>query len=58
MSKSRVTECPVTAEDVARIVGHLEVMVPIMELRPTIADIEEASMWLGGDRDVLEPAPH
>jgi phosphoenolpyruvate carboxylase len=48
-----------TAEDVARMLGHLDatVMVPIMELRPTIADIEEASMWLGGDRDVFEPGP-
>jgi hypothetical protein len=48
-----------TTEDVARILGHLDaaLMVPIMELRPTIADIEEASMWLGGDRDVFEPAP-
>jgi hypothetical protein len=48
-----------TAEEVARILGHLDAtaMVPIMELRPTRADIEEASLWLGGDRDVFEPAP-
>jgi hypothetical protein len=46
-----------TAEDVAIILGHLDatVMVPIMELRPTFADIEEASMWLGSD--MSEPAP-
>jgi hypothetical protein len=30
-------------------------MLPIMELRPTILDIEEASMWLAGDRDVFGP---
>ena len=48
-----------TAEDVARILGRLDatVLISIMELRPTIADIEEASIWLGGDRDVFEAAP-
>ena len=46
-----------TSDDVARILGNLDEtkMLPIMELRPTIADVEEASMWLGGDRDVFEP---
>jgi hypothetical protein len=46
-----------TTDDVARILGNLDLskMLPIMELRPTIADIEEASMWLGGDRDVFGP---
>ena len=59
MPKSQTAERPATAEDVARILGNLDVtmMLPIMGLRPTIADIEEASMWLGGDRDVFEPAP-
>jgi hypothetical protein len=59
MSKGQAPERHATAEDVAKILGHLDatVMVPIMELRPTIADIEEASMWLGGDRDVFELAP-
>lgn len=59
MSKNQVAERPATPEDVARILGNLDatVMLPIMGLRPTIADIEEASMWLGGDRDVFEPAP-
>ena len=48
-----------TSDDVARILGNLDPtkMLPIMALRPTIADIEEASMWLGGDRDVFGPGP-
>jgi hypothetical protein len=48
-----------TADDVARILGSLDAtkMLPIMALRPTIADVEEASMWLGGDRDVFGPGP-
>jgi hypothetical protein len=46
-----------TADDVARILGNLDATkrLPIMALRPTIADVEEASMWLGGDRDVFGP---
>jgi hypothetical protein len=44
-----------TSDDVARILGNLDEikMLPIMALRPTIADVEEASIWLGGDRDVF-----
>jgi hypothetical protein len=59
MPKNQAAERPATAEDVARILGNLDetVMLPIMGLRPTIADVEEASMWLGGDRDVFEAAP-
>ena len=46
-----------TADDVRRILGNLDPtkMLPIMALRPTITDVEEASVWLGGDRDVFGP---
>ena len=46
-----------TTDDVARILGNLDPtkMLPIMALRPTILDIEEASMWLAGDSDVFGP---
>jgi hypothetical protein len=61
MQKSRSTEAAkhefATSDDVARILGNLDPtkLLPIMELRPTILDIEEASMWLAGDRDVVGP---
>jgi len=44
-----------TIEDMMAILGDIDAtkMLPIMALRPTIADIEEASIWLGGDRDVF-----
>jgi hypothetical protein len=44
-----------TIEDMRAILGDIDAtkMLPIMALRPTIADIEEASIWLGGDRDVF-----
>jgi hypothetical protein len=61
MRKSHSTEAAkrelATSDDVARILGNLDPTktLPIMALQPTIADIEEASMWLGGDRDVFGP---
>lgn len=46
-----------TSADVTRILGHLDPgkMLPIIALRPTILEVEEASMWLSGDRDVFGP---
>ncbi len=46
-----------TSDDVARILGDLDPskMLPIIELRPSILDVEEACMWLAGDRDVFGP---
>lgn len=46
-----------TADDVARILGNLDStkVLPIVALRPTVLDVEEASMWLAGDRDVFGP---
>ncbi len=43
-----------THDDVKGILGNLDpaLMLAIMSLRPTIADIEEASVWLEGDADV------
>jgi hypothetical protein len=48
-----------TREDVKDVLGDLDEskMLPIVALRPTIADLEEASMWLAGDLDVFEPRP-
>jgi hypothetical protein len=50
---------PATHEDVKAILGDLDEgkMLPILALRPTIADLEDASTWLAGDLDVFEPRP-
>ncbi len=47
-----------THDDVKSILGDLDEtkMLPILALRPTVADLEEASMWLGGDIDVFGAA--
>ncbi|MEF3365517.1 hypothetical protein V3H18_03100 [Methylocystis sp. 9N] len=44
-----------TARDVRETLGDMDdaTLSAILELRPTIADIEEASVWLSGDRDVF-----
>jgi hypothetical protein len=44
-----------THSDVKGILGNLDPadIVAIMSLQPTVADIEEASMWLAGDADVF-----
>ena len=49
---------PATRDDIKSIFGDLDVtkMLPILALRPTIADVEEASIWLGGDADVFGAA--
>ena len=46
---------PATHDDVKGILGDLDPaeMLAIMSLRPTIADIEEAAMWLAGDADLF-----
>ena len=49
-----------TSDDVARILGNLDPtkMLPIMALRPTIVDVEEASMWLGPEHVAIAAKPH
>ena len=44
-----------THDDVRSILGNLdpERMLAIMSLHPTIAELEEASVWLAGDADVF-----
>jgi hypothetical protein len=44
-----------THDDVKGILGNIDPaqMLAIMSLQPTVADIEEASVWLEGDPDVF-----
>ena len=48
-----------TAENIRRVFGGLDdaKLLEIIALRPTIADIEEASLWLAGDADVFGGRP-
>ena len=44
-----------TREDIESILGEIdtETLLAIVELRPTIADVETAFLWLDGDPDVF-----
>jgi len=44
-----------TQDDIRGVLGEIAPadMLAIMSLRPTIADIERASVWLEGDPDVF-----
>ncbi len=44
-----------TADDIRRILGTLDEakLLAIVALRPSIRDVEEASVWLAGDSDVF-----
>ena len=44
-----------TQDDIKGILGDLDPadMLEIVSLKPTIADVEEASVWLAGDADVF-----
>jgi hypothetical protein len=46
--------------DIHSILGNLDPdkLLAIVELRPSTGELEEASMWLSGDRDVFgTPVP-
>lgn len=44
-----------TADDIRRILGTLDEakLLDIVALRPSILDVEEASLWLAGDTDIF-----
>ena len=47
-----------THDDLLRILGEIDERkaLDILALHPTVADIEEAAIWVGGDGDVLAKA--
>lgn len=55
MATADSTTAFATPDDVKGVLGNLDQaqILAIMSLRPTIADVEQASVWLGGDPDVF-----
>lgn len=49
-----------TRDDLRRVVGELDdpKVVEILELNPSVADLEEATMCLAGDHDILAKSGH
>ncbi len=52
-------QSPATPAEVTSILGNLDAtqMLAILALQPTVADIEQARMWLAGDLDVFGATP-
>jgi hypothetical protein len=53
---SPTSEDMATSEDIKNILGPLDdsVLLQIIDLRPTVRDLEDALIWLSGDPDVFE----
>ena len=51
---------PATREDLRRVLGELEDprVMDVLNLHPTVADLEEAAICLAGDQDVLGKEGH
>jgi hypothetical protein len=51
---------PASRDDLRRILGELDdpKIIEILELTPSIADLEEATMCLAGDYDILAKGGH
>ncbi|MFY9600694.1 MAG: hypothetical protein WB540_00125 [Pseudolabrys sp.] len=45
-----------TDADITSILGNLDAdkLLAILSLHPTVAEVEEASIWLSGDADVFD----
>lgn len=58
-SNSGGTSTVATRADITSILGNLDqdTLIEIISLQPTIADVEQASIWLSGDSDVFGAAP-
>ncbi len=46
-----------SGEDIRRIFGDLDPakVLDLLSLRPTVPDLERASVWLSGDTDIFGP---
>jgi hypothetical protein len=50
---------PATRDEIVAILGPLDTdkMLALVEMRPTLAELEQASIWLDGDPDVFGDEP-
>ncbi len=50
---------PATRDEIVAILGPLDTdkMLALVEMRPTLAELEQASIWLDGDPDVFGAEP-
>jgi len=55
MADSQAESSYATSDEIKAILGDIdtEQLLAVLELKPTIAELEEAKLWLSGDRDVF-----
>lgn len=55
MAAEQTQDGHATHEDIVGILGNIDQdkLLAIIELRPTVAEVEKASIWLSGDEDVF-----
>jgi len=55
MAKSNSDASVATHDDITAILGEIDrdKLLEIIELAPTVVDVETASLWLSGDTDVF-----
>ncbi len=60
MPRTPSTTSTASRHDLRRILGELSdpKLIEILELNPTVADLEEATMCMAGDQDVLAKGGH
>ena len=59
-SPRKGTQAVATPEELTKLLGHIDpaTAVKVLELRPTLAELEEAAMWLAGQGNVPDRAGH
>jgi hypothetical protein len=55
MAKVNPGDGHATSDQVRSILGEIDAdkLIAIMALKPSVADVERASLWLGGDPDLV-----
>ena len=58
--RGRVHSAAATREELLRLVGDIDErkIIDILALHPTVAEIEQAALWTGGDGDILAKGGH
>jgi hypothetical protein len=60
MSTAAPGTTPATAGDIRQLFGDIEddVVMDVLELNPTVGELEETAAWLAGQGDVVARAGH
>ena len=59
-SPRKGTQAIATPEELTRLLGHIDpaTAAKVLELQPTLTELEEAAMWLAGQGNLPDRAGH